>query len=110
MEKLNELILKGVEDGKRAFIGPRIVQIDLTGKCNNDCIGCWVHSPFIKNPPRDKNLTLLFEIILSDVGSSRETLEIIMALEDTHKNVHVIYNKQSTGTKGRAKVQGIYFS
>lgn len=60
MEKLNELILKGVEDGKRAFIGPRIVQIDLTGKCNNDCIGCWVHSPFIKNPPRDRNLTLPF--------------------------------------------------
>ena len=50
-----------------------------------------------------------FEIILSDVGSNRETLEIIMALEDTHKNVHVIYNKQSTGTTGQRN-QGIYFS
>jgi GT2 family glycosyltransferase len=50
-----------------------------------------------------------FEIILSDVGSSRETLEIIMALEDLHKNIHVIYNKQSTGTTGQRN-QGIYFS
>jgi len=50
-----------------------------------------------------------FEIILSDVGSSKETRKIIMALEDTHRNVHVIYNKQSTGTTGQRN-QGIYFS
>lgn len=50
-----------------------------------------------------------FEIILSDVGSGKETLEIITALEDVHKNVHVIYNKQSTGTTGQRN-QGIYFS
>jgi len=50
-----------------------------------------------------------FEIILSDVGSGRETLEIITSLEDTHRNVHVIYNKQSTGTTGQRN-QGIYFS
>ena len=47
-----------------------------------------------------QNTTEPFEIILSDVGSGRETLEIIMALEDLHQNVHVIYNKQSTGTTG----------
>ena len=56
-----------------------------------------------------QNTSEPFEIILSDVGSSRKTLEIIMALEDTHKNVHVIYNKQSTGTTGQRN-QGIYFS
>ncbi len=50
-----------------------------------------------------------FEIILSDVGSSAETLEIIFALEDKHKNVHVIYNKQSTGTTGQRN-QGIHYS
>jgi GT2 family glycosyltransferase len=50
-----------------------------------------------------------FEIILSDVGSTRETRKIITALEDTHKNLHVIYNKQSTGTTGQRN-QGIYFS
>jgi MoaA/NifB/PqqE/SkfB family radical SAM enzyme len=55
-----DLRLKGIEDGRWAFIGPKIVQIDLTGKCNNNCIGCWVHSPFIKTPPRDKDITLPF--------------------------------------------------
>ena len=50
-----------------------------------------------------------FELILSDVGSNIETLKIIMALEDTHTNVHVIYNKQGTGTTGQRN-QGIYFS
>lgn len=50
-----------------------------------------------------------FEIILSDVGSERETLKIIMALEDTHKNLHVIYNKQSTGTTGQRN-QGVALS
>jgi len=56
-----------------------------------------------------ENTSEPFEIVLSDVGSNRETLEIITALEDAHRNVHVIYNKQSTGTTGQRN-QGIYFS
>ncbi len=40
-------ICKGIEDGKHAFCGPHTVQIDLTDKCNNACIGCWVHSPLL---------------------------------------------------------------
>ncbi len=50
-----------------------------------------------------------FEIILSDVGSSRETLDLITALADAHGNIHVIYNAQSTGTTGQRN-QGIHFS
>ena len=50
-----------------------------------------------------------FEIIVSDVGSSEETRKIIMAMEDTHRNIHVIYNKQSTGTTGQRN-QGISIS
>ena len=50
-----------------------------------------------------------FEIIISDVGSSRETLKIITSLEDEHQNVHVIYNKESTGTTGQRN-QGLFFS
>lgn len=50
-----------------------------------------------------------FEIILSDVGSGRETIQAIAALEDAHANIHVIYNKESTGTTGQRN-QGIYFS
>lgn len=49
------------------------------------------------------------EIVLSDVGSGRETRDIISALEDAHANVHVIYNDKSTGTTGQRN-QGIYYS
>ena len=42
-----QAVLRGIEDGKRAYCGPHTVQIDLTDKCNNTCIGCWVHSPLI---------------------------------------------------------------
>lgn len=50
-----------------------------------------------------------FEIILSDVGSGPETLEVLKALEDAHGNIHVIYNAKSTGTTGQRN-QGIFFS
>ncbi len=33
--------------GERAFIGPELVQIDLTDECTNNCIGCWARSPFL---------------------------------------------------------------
>ena len=56
-----------------------------------------------------KNTQQPFEIILSDVGSNEETLEIITSLEDNYKNLHVIYNEQSTGTTGQRN-QGIYYS
>ncbi|MCK4809497.1 MAG: radical SAM protein, partial [Candidatus Omnitrophica bacterium] len=40
-------IFKGIENSRRAFSGPYVVQIDLTDKCNSTCIGCWVHSPLV---------------------------------------------------------------
>jgi len=43
------------------------------------------------------------------VGSSPDTLEILNAMEDAHPNVHVIYNKESTGTTGQRN-QGAYYS
>jgi len=43
---LQEVI--GIYDGVHAYTGPRCVQIDLTNKCNNDCIGCWCNSPLLE--------------------------------------------------------------
>src|SRR3989338_7274756 len=60
MEKINDVVFRGIKDERRAFIGPRIVQIYLTGRCDNSCVGCWVHSPYIKDAPRDKNVILPF--------------------------------------------------
>ncbi len=48
-----------------------------------------------------------FEVIISDVGSGVDTLSIIQTLEDQRPNVHVIYNKASTGTTGQRN-QGIH--
>ena len=74
MVELEKVILEGIKDGRRAFKGPKIVQIDLTGRCNNDCIGCWVHSAYIKNPPRDKNVVL-------DFKKAKELIESLSRLE-----------------------------
>ena len=47
MEKALDGIAKGVNNGRKAFRGPYTVQIDLTDRCNNSCIACWVHSPLV---------------------------------------------------------------
>ena len=41
-----EKILEGI-DKEKVLTGPRVVQIDLTDKCNLNCIFCWVHSPLL---------------------------------------------------------------
>jgi len=43
----DNLDLAGALDGSRAYKGPNIVQIDLTDKCNLNCVGCWCHSDFL---------------------------------------------------------------
>lgn len=40
------LELAGIFHEKRAFTGPRIVQIDVTNNCDNECILCWAWTPF----------------------------------------------------------------
>ena len=81
MQRLNPLIAKGICAGNAAFCGPQIVQIDLTGKCNNNCVGCWVHSPYIKHPPRDKNKTLDFQLARNLINhlSAMNTQEIFLS-------------------------------
>ena len=43
------LRLVGMRLGDRALIGPQVVQLDLTDACNNNCIGCWARSPFLRD-------------------------------------------------------------
>jgi radical SAM superfamily enzyme YgiQ (UPF0313 family) len=45
--KKNYLNLLGVHHGSAAFKGPDCVQIDLTSKCNNNCVSCWCNSPLL---------------------------------------------------------------
>jgi MoaA/NifB/PqqE/SkfB family radical SAM enzyme len=65
-------LLAGIEDGRRVFVGPEQVTIDLTNRCNQRCIGCWMYSPFLKNKP-DSDL-LKQELSLATVKSLIKSL------------------------------------
>ncbi len=59
-------IAAGILD-KRVYNGPWEVQIDLTNMCNNDCIGCWCHSPLLEElamPSEIKKKKLPYELVL----------------------------------------------
>ena len=65
-EKNLPLDIKGILDGKRAFTGPEQVVIDLTNRCNNNCIACWTGSPLLreKTPPDHwKSLEFPYELM-----------------------------------------------
>jgi len=78
-----EEIFKGIGDERHAFCGPHTVQIDLTDRCNNSCIACWVHSPLLDEKeifPRGKK-ELPFDRVkqLIDQLHSLGTTEIILS-------------------------------
>jgi MoaA/NifB/PqqE/SkfB family radical SAM enzyme len=39
---------------KKVYTGPWTVQIDLTNRCNNNCIACWCRSPLLKDREMDE--------------------------------------------------------
>jgi len=43
----DNLDLAGVFNGEEAFVGPDIVTVDPTNRCNNNCLGCWTRSPLL---------------------------------------------------------------
>jgi len=50
-----QLIINGIVDGTRSFTGPEHVVIDLTNRCNNDCIACWTKSPLLRDNRPEKS-------------------------------------------------------
>ncbi len=74
----------GVFDGLYAYKGPRCAQIDLTNRCNNNCIGCWCNSPLLEErllPSRITDQTLPKKLVISllDELSDMGTEEIYFA-------------------------------
>ena len=60
--------LEGIRDGVTAFAGPQIIHMDLTNRCNLNCIACWCQSPLLgRDHIKTKQLgeTLSFEVITS---------------------------------------------
>ena len=41
-------MIKGICHGEKAFAGPEILHLDLTNRCNMNCLACWDRSPLIK--------------------------------------------------------------
>lgn len=39
----------GIGQGQRAYTGPTTVQLDVTNRCNNNCLACWLRSPLLNN-------------------------------------------------------------
>jgi MoaA/NifB/PqqE/SkfB family radical SAM enzyme len=58
------LLLKGLWNGKKAFIGPEIVDLDLTNRCNLTCVGCPYHSPIIPLEQRFESRQQDFPLVL----------------------------------------------
>lgn len=44
----DNLDIVGVQHGSQAFVGPDYVTIDITNRCNLDCIACWTFSPLLE--------------------------------------------------------------
>ncbi len=58
----------GILSGSRTFTGPAVVQIDITNRCNNNCILCWVRSPLLEELAATKeweNRELPFNLVVS---------------------------------------------
>jgi MoaA/NifB/PqqE/SkfB family radical SAM enzyme len=76
---IDNCLLAGIRDGKKAFAGPEQVTVDLTNRCNQRCVGCWMHSPFLKNKPdadllkQELNLATVKSLIksLAKMGTQR---------------------------------------
>jgi glycosyltransferase involved in cell wall biosynthesis/MoaA/NifB/PqqE/SkfB family radical SAM enzyme len=78
------LDIAGVLHGELAFTGPYTIQLDVTNRCNNDCIACWLHSPLLrKTGPNAQDLRsqLRFDLVkqLLDDAAAMGTRDLYMA-------------------------------
>ncbi len=67
-------IAQGILD-RKVHTGPWTVQIDLTNKCNNDCLACWCHSPLLGNKtmkPEIKKRFLSYETAIKMIDDLDE--------------------------------------
>lgn len=72
----DDFILKGILDGSQAFVGPEIVQFDVTNRCNNNCLCCWNNSPFLgeltEEKKREREHELPFDLIKQTISELRD--------------------------------------
>ncbi|MBN2143654.1 MAG: radical SAM protein [Candidatus Aureabacteria bacterium] len=74
-DKKEKLIIKGIRQGRKAYTGPRILQIDLTDACANRCVACWTHSPYLNESGKTRPIHNL------DVNLLNQWIESFKALD-----------------------------
>ena len=71
-----DLVLKGILDGSHAFVGPEIVQFDITNRCDNNCLCCWNNSPLLGDPSeerkKEKEKELPFVLVKKVISELKE--------------------------------------
>ena len=50
----NLLLFLGIKSRRWTYIGPLWIQIDITNRCNNNCLYCWARSPLLDDKKADK--------------------------------------------------------
>jgi len=110
----NHRDLLGVIHGKQAFVGPKIVEIDLSNNCNFNCVGCWCHCDHLeelKTPAQKRKNFLPLETIqglikdLADLGTKTiqlagpgepfthpQIMDIIRYIKGNGLELHIITN------------------
>jgi len=123
MEGLNKLIrdknkllvIRGILHSSKAFVGPEVLHVDLTNRCNFNCIACWCRSPLLGDkamPEPERKLTLPLHIIkgvfddLASMGGLRQVklvgggepfihpdiLKIIEYIKNKDRNIEIDIN------------------
>jgi len=64
--------LAGALDGSKSYKGPNIIQIDLTDKCNLNCVGCWCHSDLLGESKLKKFNEIPYKIVKRLIENSYE--------------------------------------
>jgi len=75
-------ILRGLLSGEEARVGPFFVDVDLTNRCNLQCVGCLYHSPYLEDRPQGDSLAgdlplNLFERLCSELGAMGTTTLVL---------------------------------
>lgn len=123
MERLHKLVnnknklsvIGGILHSSRAFVGPEVLHVDLTNRCNFNCIACWCNSPLLGEsamPSWEKKLTLPLDVLkgifddVAGMGGLRQVklvgggepfmhpdiLEIIEYIKNKDENIEVDIN------------------
>jgi molybdenum cofactor biosynthesis enzyme MoaA len=70
-ERRADLRLLGALAGE-AFVGPRIVHLDLVGTCTSNCVYCRDHSPYVRDREPWRTMEMPYELVARLIDEAEE--------------------------------------